>query len=773
MAKEFVSVPNKFGGKPIFTGKEGVIIPRGPTSKRGAPEQGKIRFNDETEGYEGGDGSSWVALGGGSGDGADPDLTYVTIDDESGSLPNSVRLEDVVAGGGGLFSGTTVRINATNDGPTYNVPEGVSQVLVDADNLEDPITIVLPPISSMAKGTVILIGVDPEYTNEPLVTVEANGADGGWGIYPNGDYTLGSPAFYNYSTFAFLANPDTDAFGYQWMLMPDSSFLPNDLYLDPAASIFFWPQGSDTDSNPYRLRASDEVLSGGDGGTRSIFLKNPGIGSTQLGLVDTAGGISGQVPVWNAGPGEGGYFSLQDSSDSGAAVAPSGSGKILGYPQHGLSPIRDDSYQIGEAAVVDAKGNFWTVVQSGTDSELYLYPPSWFELTMIDPGGEEFNLPDAFLVTTLTDCIANGLVIGADGELYVNSEYDTVGGVFKVKISDGSFDVTHMEPLETEPNQVDIVSSGDAVWVSAFTSSPDEGYIAKYTNAGVATHYQTTNPRPGSLTVLGDNVWFGTWLGDTEGGPPVLDGYGVIDADGDITEYLIAVANNGSRGFIVSDGFDDGYLYVAFQADGDGTYTEDHVYVLKIDPADGSILDTIDLNDGTNGFPLSMLAGRDGLLYLILSQDTYYILKPDLTTYQTGALDNLSSTPYKLFHGVDGSPHYPTGSEFYKFSSLEITGQRYFTGQPQKINGNLSGQVWVTYPDAGPGFRKVLLRFSSFQCSTEQEINLGNFNEGCGIVGNTTGIAFDDPEWGGYYNNKLVVPPTDAAFDGWVTIEGR
>lgn len=280
---------------------------------------------------------SWAdSTGGGnaSGGGAPTSSTYVTSGDETGTLSNSRQLVDGTnttidtstpgqikvnasgGGGGGLWSGTTVEINATTDGPTYNVPAGVSQVLVDANNFEDPITIVLPPVSGMTEGTSILIGVNPNFTNPPLVTVEANAADTtAWGIFPNGDYTFNSTAWWNYGTYVFVANPDIDTVGdgYQWMLLPNGDSSPNDLYMQPSTSLKFWPQGSTTNDGYYRLRASTEIPAA----TRNILIRDSGTSNVQLGMVTNSGGTSGSVPLWIAGSGVGGYLQLNGNLGAG------------------------------------------------------------------------------------------------------------------------------------------------------------------------------------------------------------------------------------------------------------------------------------------------------------------------------------------------------------------------------------------------------------------------------------------------------------------------
>jgi sugar lactone lactonase YvrE len=131
------------------------------------------------------------------------------------------------------------------------------------------------------------------------------------------------------------------------------------------------------------------------------------------------------------------------------------------------------------------------------------------------------------------------------------------------------------------------------------------GYVYKIDTSGTITELATTTQYPFSLAVDEDgNVWYAT--------SNTLDVYGKITPGGSITEYPI---NDDGYSGQIRLGF-DGNLYVGLTSSGGaGGYTTGHGYILKINPADGSVISSLDLGNGFDP-AYAMTFGFDGKLYV-------------------------------------------------------------------------------------------------------------------------------------------------------------
>ena len=350
-------------------------------------ESDKINFAGSSISLEAGEyilkssgpGASWILLSSssGSGGGGNTTATYVTSDNETGDLPNSrqllagtnVTIDSSTPGeltinasggsGGGLLPGDTKTIQSSIN-TTYTILSTDSIIIVEND-ADESVDLTLPPISEMSPGQGILIYGDPNSSTAPDIDVFANGADSGLGItgsqndflrmgyqrYANVDYSI---------PVLFIANPDADALGgYQWIT--ETMLIPADdgvvgMYLAQGTSISF----NNNSGGTMLLRAPDNSSQ-----TRNINIRNPisGSGNFQIALVDDAGGTTGHVPVWNAGPGQGGYFSLQ---------APSGGSGNLSLGYNTASPTGD--------YLIDADDGIVIYTGSGSTGEHTLTLPA-------------------------------------------------------------------------------------------------------------------------------------------------------------------------------------------------------------------------------------------------------------------------------------------------------------------------------------------------------------------------------------------------------------
>jgi hypothetical protein len=134
-----------------------------------------------------------------------------------------------------------------------------------------------------------------------------------------------------------------------------------------------------------------------------VSVLDPGAATVQMGMVDLAGGTTGQVPVWNAGPGTGGYFSLVAAtpgfdSNTVTTLAGSTSGNFR--------------YNMPEQATGHKK--FIVVFDSVTDAGVTLNFPTAFTYTPSITGngtGLTFSNPSTTQLVIPATTAATGVVV--------------------------------------------------------------------------------------------------------------------------------------------------------------------------------------------------------------------------------------------------------------------------------------------------------------------------------------------------------------------------
>jgi uncharacterized protein (AIM24 family) len=181
---------------PSFTDTGAIKIPVGNEAQRpGTPAAGQLRFNDDTDEFEGYDGTAWGAIGGGGGDVVGPvsstdnaiarfDLTTGKIIQDSG-----ITIDDsnVFSGATQIYvdnlrlDGNTISSTDTN-GDIVLAPNGSGDVQVDADTLRVGDSGVDATIQSNGNADLILKTGNATTGSVTL----ADGADGNLTVALNG-----------------------------------------------------------------------------------------------------------------------------------------------------------------------------------------------------------------------------------------------------------------------------------------------------------------------------------------------------------------------------------------------------------------------------------------------------------------------------------------------------------------------------------------------------------------------------------------------------------
>ena len=135
------------------------------------------------------------------------------------------------------------------------------------------------------------------------VIVDGNGREVSGGA---GGYTIG-PLETHYVTFTYVQGPSNNS----WITSVSDG---NDRTLIPGDLLFSY---DDSALNAFSIQSDEDIPD-----NRNIRITDPGTPNVSLGMVDHNNGIvDGNVPVWTAGPGIGGYF-----ADSGVAASSLGGG---------------------------------------------------------------------------------------------------------------------------------------------------------------------------------------------------------------------------------------------------------------------------------------------------------------------------------------------------------------------------------------------------------------------------------------------------------------